>query len=53
MNVYGPEGEWRKKEIYTQSAKDKVMDVAFVGVDANKAMFAVLDNGLRLVSFAP
>lgn len=51
--IYGPEGEWSKKTVYNQTDSSRIMDVAPLPMDSDAVSFAVLDNGIRLVQFAP
>jgi hypothetical protein len=49
--VYGPENIWKRSVAYSRDQEDSMMDMALAKTDGNQAWFAVVDKGLRLVSF--
>lgn len=49
--VYGPEGIWKRTTVYSRAQEDSMMDMALVTNDGSRAWFAVVDKGVRLVSF--
>jgi hypothetical protein len=49
--VYGPEDLWKRSVVYSRAQEDSMMDMALVTSDEKRAWFAVVDKGLRLVSF--
>jgi hypothetical protein len=50
--VYGPEGRWEKKAIYSRHDEPRIFDVARIPSDGGKAVFVVLDGTLRVVELA-
>lgn len=49
--VYGPEDLWKRSVVYSRAQEDSMMDMALVTSDEKRAWFAIVDKGLRLVSF--
>lgn len=46
--VYGPEGEWQRREVYSRPAEDTIMDVAPLTSSGGKTLMVVSDKGLRV-----
>ena len=50
VDVYGPEGEWKRHQAYSRPAEDTIMDAAPLAADGGKTLLVVADKGLRVVA---
>ncbi|MEY4669583.1 MAG: hypothetical protein RL518_2282 [Pseudomonadota bacterium] len=53
LHVYSSAANWKRTVVHTRQSENSLFDVALLKVEPGKASFAVVDQGLRLVSFLP